>query len=110
MEGLLNLVSSRVRPNEVAMFFWMQLQHDIGDVSKTTGKSQDEVCLLLHMILKEVATKDPPHSKCEMYYVYNFDNIIDPGMSTFATLSAKTARAQWELHFTEVYLQPFLSV
>ena len=64
MEGLLDLVSSRVRPNEVAMFFWMQLQHDIGMISKATGKSQDEVCLLLHMILKEVATKDPPHSMC----------------------------------------------
>ena len=110
MEGLLDLLSSRVRPNEVAMFFWMQLQHDISIISKATGKSQDEVCLLLHMVLKEVATKDPPHSKCiHIALSINF-NITDPDMATYATLGAKNARAQWELHFNKVYLQPFLNV
>ena len=67
MQGLLDLISSRVRPNEMAMFFWKQLKHDINIISMATGKSQDEVCLLLHMILKEIATKDPPHSEYEIY-------------------------------------------
>ena len=38
------------------MFFWQHLEHDIHMLSTAIGRSKDDVCLLLHLILKNIAT------------------------------------------------------
>ena len=45
------------------MFFWLHLKHDINLLSRATGKSKDEACLLLHLVLRDVAMKNP--AQCE---------------------------------------------
>ena len=62
-EGLLDLITSHVRPKQMPMFFWQHLEHDINLLSRATGKSKDEACLLLHLVLRDVAVKNP--AQCE---------------------------------------------
>ena len=63
MQGLISLTHGTVEQDDLAQFFWHHLEHDIGILGKAVGKSEDDVCLLLHLILKNMATKAP--AKCE---------------------------------------------
>ena len=40
------------------MFFWQHLEHDIHMLSIALGKSKDDACLLMHLVLKNIATFD----------------------------------------------------
>ena len=92
-EGLLDLINSQVRPREIPMFFWQHLEHDINLLSRATGKSKDVACILLHLVLRDVALKNPAQSS---------------GMGTYSTLLAKEAREKWEKCFNDAYIQPTL--
>ena len=37
------------------MFFWHHLEKDIKILEKALGKNEDDVCLLLHLVLKKLA-------------------------------------------------------
>ena len=103
-------------------FFWDHLEQDINLLSWTTGKSKDEACLILHMVLIEIATKDPP--SCRYYSIElaclnvlicfffsaPLSNIVASDIATYSTLLAKEAREQWEKHFNNAYIQPILMV
>ena len=39
------------------MYFWNQLQDDIAQLSEATGRSINEVALLLHSVLREINQK-----------------------------------------------------
>lgn len=53
---MLDLIKAQVRPPEMSMFFWQHLQHDIHMLSIALGKSKDDACLLMHLVLKNIAT------------------------------------------------------
>ena len=103
-------------------FFWDHLEHDINLLSRSTGKSKDETCLVLHMVLIEIASKDPP--SCKYYSIelsclnvplcfpfsVPLSNMVASGIATYSTLLAKEAREQWEKHFNNAYIQPILMV
>ena len=103
-------------------FFWDHLEQDINLLSQSTGKSKDETCLFLHIVLIEIATKDPP--SCKYYNIelthlnvllcFPFSaplsNMVASGIATYSTLHAKEAREQWEKHFNNAYIQPILMV
>ena len=38
----------------MSYFFWQHLERDINLLSRATGKSKDEACLILHIILKNI--------------------------------------------------------
>ena len=63
VEGLLNLTHGIVKPLDLPQFFWRHLEHDIGILGKAVGKSEDDVCLLLHLIVRNMATKTPAQCK-----------------------------------------------
>ena len=63
MEGLIQLTHAAVRPPDMTDFFWRHLEHDITILGQAVGKSEDDVCLLLHLILKNMATKTPASSQ-----------------------------------------------
>ncbi len=58
--GLLELVKPQLNPRDMPQFFWDHLRTDINLISQATGKSKDEACLLLHLILKNIVTRKPP--------------------------------------------------
>ena len=43
--------------DDLPMYFWKQLQDDIAQLSKATGRSIDEVALLFHSVLREINQK-----------------------------------------------------
>ena len=57
---LARIVKPSVQPQFLPEFFWKHLEHDIKQLSVTTGRSEDDAALLIHIVLKEILTKDPP--------------------------------------------------
>ena len=58
IEGLLDLIKEQVRPADMPMFFWEHLVHDIHMLSTAIGKSRDDSCLVMHLILKNIASQN----------------------------------------------------
>ena len=53
----MNLTKTQIRPAEISYFFWQHLERDVNLLSRATGKSKDEACLILHIILKNITTE-----------------------------------------------------
>lgn len=53
----MDLIKTAVRPAELSLFFWRHLEHDIDMLRAAIGKSKDDACLLLHLILKIISSK-----------------------------------------------------
>lgn len=66
----MELLKSKIRPKDLPLFFWNHLKKDISIVSQATGKSKDEVCLILHMILRDISVKSLPSCKYTVSYIY----------------------------------------
>ena len=108
MGGLFELVKTQVKPNEMSLFFWHHLKHDIAMLSTALGKSQDDVCLVLHMILKNIATLNPRGSKLAgifVIYIYACKYV-----AIVANLHSKEFRNQWEKIFSDTFIKPVLMV
>ena len=63
MEGLIQLVKVDIRPQDLPEFFWRHLERDMELLGKATGKSVDDSAIIVHLVLKEILSRDPP--KCE---------------------------------------------
>ena len=87
MEGLIQLTRAALRPPDMAGFFWRHLEHDITILGQAVGKSKDDVCLLLHLILKNMATKTPASSQLVVFY-------SSPTFNIYFFLSTRSYR-QW---------------
>ena len=61
-EGLLDVLKSQIRPHDIPQFFWSHLKKDISLIGQATGKSKDDACLILHLILRNIALRSPPKS------------------------------------------------
>ncbi len=57
---LARIVKPHVPPQHLSEFFWRHLEQDIRQLSVATGKSMDDATLLVHLVLKDLLTKDPP--------------------------------------------------
>ena len=101
-----------MRPAELAQFFWQHLEHDISILGKAVGKSEDDACLLLHLILRNMATKTPAQCKHPPHYCLSQHNMSHTAsnMHVYASLLSTNAREQWEKHFDHEYIQTVLSV
>lgn len=49
-----------VKDNKLADFFWNHLLRDIQLLHEVTGKSIDDVALLIHLVLQNIATTRGP--------------------------------------------------
>ena len=63
MEGLIQLVKVDIRSQDLPEFFWHHLERDMELLGKATGKSVDDSAIIVHLVLKEILSRDPP--KCE---------------------------------------------
>ena len=57
----MDLVKTRVFPRDMPQFFWNHLKKDISLIGQATGKSKDEACLILHLVLKNIVTRNQPN-------------------------------------------------
>ena len=119
--GLVDLTKDRVKPADLPKFFWKHLQCDVDVLAKAVGRSRDDACLLLHLVLKQISTKNPPQCKpvllqivipsqvykCPCIYMYMY---IASGIKTCASLLAREARAKWESDFNTAYIQQLMVV
>ena len=116
--GLVDLTKDKVQPNDLPAFFWKHLQCDVDVLAKAVGRSMDDACLLLHLVLKQISTKNPPQCK---YYLEDFILLhfseadvlclyTATRMKTNACLLAREARANWESDFNTAYIHPLVLV
>lgn len=55
IKDLIQLTHETVKHSNMPMFFWNHLEKDIKTLEKALGKNEDDVCLLLHLVLKKIA-------------------------------------------------------
>ena len=75
--GLVGLTKDKVKPKDLPVFFWKHLQCDVNVLAKTVGKSRDDACLLLHLVLREILRKTPPQRKHNFYFKKKLDAYED---------------------------------
>ena len=63
VHDLATLVKPFVDLGHLPEYFWMHLHKDIQHLSRVTGRSIDESVLIIHLILKDILTKEAPPSK-----------------------------------------------
>ena len=63
VEALSQLVSPHVLPRDLPEFFWRHLERDLKQLSQTTKRGIEECSMIVHLILKQILTTDPPTGK-----------------------------------------------
>ena len=73
--GLADLTKDRVKPADLPEFFWKHLQCDVDVLAKAVGRSKDDACLLLHLVLQRIATQNPPQCKHSFQNIQSFHTL-----------------------------------
>ena len=60
--NIVQLVKPHVPIQALPEFFWRHLDKDIQLLGRAVGKGYEEAAMTLHLVLKEIFTKDPPTS------------------------------------------------
>lgn len=63
IESLAQLVHPPVPPQNLPEYFWMHLERDLEDLSKITGRGIDECSVIVHLVLRDILTKEPLKSE-----------------------------------------------
>ena len=61
------MTKDKVKPNDLPVFFWKHLQCDVDVLAKAVGRSKDDACLLLHLVLREISRNTPPQCNHKFY-------------------------------------------
>lgn len=108
-----DLVKPFVHPDNLPEFFWQHLMRDIEQLSRVTGKGLDEASLIIHLVLHNVLTKDPPSCKKvipdeQSCLTVAISFLVAGVIGTVNSLTNKNAREHWEKEFNTHYIQPVL--
>ena len=60
LEAITSLVTPQVLPKNLPEFFWAHLDKDLELLGRDTGKGLDEVVMMIHLVLRQILTTDPP--------------------------------------------------
>ena len=60
LEAIASLITPQVLPKDLPEFFWAHLDKDLELLGRDTGKGLDEVVMIVHLVLREILTTDPP--------------------------------------------------
>jgi hypothetical protein len=58
--AITSLITPQVLPKNLPEFFWAHLDKDIELLGRDTGKGLDEVVMIIHLVLRQILTTDPP--------------------------------------------------
>lgn len=50
----------KIHSSKLSQFFWKHLKVDMEALSAAVGRNLEETALLVHLVLKEVSSRDPP--------------------------------------------------
>ena len=62
---IVQMVKPHVQVQGLPDFFWRHLDKDIELLGRAVGKGYEEAAMIVHLVLKEILTKDPPGSELE---------------------------------------------
>ena len=77
IEAYLQLVNTTVSPDNLPEYFWRHLMKDIEDLSKITSKAKEECCMVIHLVLREILTKEPIRSEL-IHFKLLVKSLTDP--------------------------------
>ena len=60
LEAIACLVTPQVMPKDLPEFFWTHLEKDLELLGRDTGKGLDEIVMIIHLVLRQILTRDPP--------------------------------------------------
>ncbi|CAC5391523.1 RNF213 [Mytilus coruscus] len=89
-------LDKRLSPNDVLPFIKEHIALDLQALQKILGKSNDDVCVFVHCILKSIMDQHVPNNTGEN---------IPPDM---CQLLSKEGRLKWEEKFASKYIAPLL--
>ncbi|VDI48904.1 Hypothetical predicted protein [Mytilus galloprovincialis] len=89
-------LDKKLSPNDVLPFIKEHIALDLQALQKILGKSNDDVCVFVHCILKSIMDQQVPNNSGEN---------IPPDM---CQLSSKEGRLKWEEKFASKYIAPLL--
>ena len=58
--AIASLITPQVLPKDLPEFFWAHLDKDLELLGQDTGKGLDEVVMIIHLVLRQILTTDPP--------------------------------------------------
>lgn len=85
--------------------------HDIQMLSTAIGKSRDDSCLLMHLILRNIASQNTAIRKDVFFVpmlVYIIHALLFPAIAP--GLDSREHRAEWERCFSDTFIKPVLMV
>ena len=65
-EGLIDLLDSKklnIPSKDLPTFFWKHLENNIRMLGNVINKNEDDACLVLHAVLKQICTGRYPNCK-----------------------------------------------
>ena len=60
LEAIASLITPQVLPRDLPKFFWAHLDKDFELLGQDIGKGLDEVVMIMHLVLRQILTTDPP--------------------------------------------------
>ena len=60
LEAIASLVTPQMLAKDLPEFFWAHLEKDLELLGRDTGKGLDEVVMIMHLVLRQILTTDPP--------------------------------------------------
>ena len=66
--AIAGLVNAQVTPQQLPEFFWAHLEKDLELLGKDTKKGLEENVMILHLVLRQILTLNPPIGTC-MYTI-----------------------------------------
>ena len=66
--AIAGLVNAQVTPQQLPEFFWAHLEKDLELLGKDTKKGLEENVMMLHLVLRQILTLNPPSGIYIMLY------------------------------------------
>ena len=73
--AIAGLVHAQVTPQQLPEFFWAHLEKDLELLGEDTKKGLEENVMLLHLVLRQILTLNPPTGTIKRYF-YVHDKFI----------------------------------
>jgi hypothetical protein len=58
--AIVTLITPQMLPKDLPEYFWAHLDKDLELLGRDTGKGLDEVVMIIHLVLRQILTTDPP--------------------------------------------------
>ena len=64
LEAIASLITPQVPVQHLPEFFWAHLEKDLELLGRDTGRGLDETVMIVHLVLRQILTSNPPIGMC----------------------------------------------